>query len=88
MSEICGDSLSGAGIYDGDFALIHLNCEDVREGDLVAALAPEGLLIKFLWYDDDGLIRLEGANSQWPARYYDPADLTIQGKVIRTERDW
>jgi SOS-response transcriptional repressor LexA len=88
FSEVSGDSLSGAGIYDGDFALIHLNTSDIRDGDLVAALTPEGLLIKFFWYNYDGQVRLEGANPSWPVRFYDPADITIQGKVIRTERDW
>lgn len=88
LSEVSGDSLSGAGIYDGDFALIHLNAEDIRNGDLVAAHTPDGMLIKFFWYNYDGQVRLEGANPSWPIRYYDPSDITIQGKVIRTERDW
>lgn len=88
LSEVCGDSLSGAGVYDGDMALIHLSATDIRDGDLVAALVDEGLLIKFFWNNYDGQIRLEGANPSWPVRYYDPQDITIQGKVIRTERDW
>jgi len=45
------------------------------------------MLIKFLWRHYDGRIRLESANPNWPDRYYDPEDITIQGKVIRTERD-
>jgi len=88
LSEVCGDSLSGAGIYDGDYALIHLSFEDVRDGDLVAAFTPDGMLIKFLWQNYDGRVRLESANPGWPTRFYDPEDITIQGKVIRTERDW
>lgn len=88
LSEVCGDSLRNAGIYDGDYALIHLNCEEVRDGDLVAAFTPDGMLIKFFYHNHDGHIRFESANPAWPARYYDPEDVTIQGKVIRTERDW
>jgi SOS-response transcriptional repressor LexA len=88
LSEVCGDSLSGAGIYDGDFALIHINAEDIRDGDLIAALTPDGMLIKFFWHNYDNRVRLEGANPSWPVRYYEPEDITIQGKVIRTERDW
>lgn len=89
LSEVCGESLSGAGIYDGDYALIHLNPSDIRDGDLIAAYTQnDGMLIKFFWHNYDGQIRLEGANPSWPVRYYDPADITIQGKVIRTERDW
>jgi repressor LexA len=88
LSEVCGDSLTGAGIQDGDFALIHLNPIEIHDGDLVAAFTPDGMLIKFIWHNHDGLMRLESANPNWPTRYYDPTDITIQGKVVRTERDW
>lgn len=88
LSEICGDSLRNAGIHNGDFALIHLNCEVIRNGDLVAAYTPDGMLIKFFWRSRDGRVRLESANQEWPDRYYEPEDITIQGRVIRTERDW
>lgn len=83
ISEICGDSLTGAGIRDGDLALVHLT-SDIRAGDLVAALTPEGMLVKFLDYKG-GLIRLESANPHYPPYEFEPADLTIQGKVISTE---
>ena len=84
LSEICGDSLIGAGINDGDLALIYLTA-NIRAGDLVAALTPEGMVVKYLAFLD-GKIRLESANPHYPPHDYDPADLNIQGKVIRTER--
>lgn len=83
VSEICGDSLIGAGIFDGDLALVYLT-QDIRQGDLVAALTPEGMLVKFLGYQD-GQIRLDSANPHYPPHYYEPADITIQGKIVRTE---
>lgn len=87
LCEVCGDSLSGAGMVNGDYALVFLTT-DIQDGDLVAALTPEGMLIKFFWQHYDGEIRLEGANPLCPARYYDPADINIQGKVLRPEWDW
>jgi SOS-response transcriptional repressor LexA len=84
LSEICGNSLIGAGIQDGDLALIHLTT-NIREGDLVAVLTPLGMLVKFLAYKN-GHIILKSANANYPPRTYDPAEVTIQGKVIRTER--
>lgn len=83
LSEICGNSLIGAGIHDGDFALIHLTA-NVREGDLVAALTPLGMLVKFLAYRN-GKIRLQSANPEYAPYEYDPAEVTVQGRVIRTE---
>jgi len=88
LSQVCGESLSEAGIYDGDYALIHLNCKGISNGDLIAALTPDGLLIKFFFRERKAnRIRLESANQKFQPRYYDPVDITIQGRVIRTERD-
>jgi SOS-response transcriptional repressor LexA len=87
LTEVCGDSLCDAGIFSGDYALIHLNPNEIKDGDLIAAFTPDGMLIKFYFNNDDGRIRLEGANPSRPARYYDPEDISVQGKVIRTERD-
>ena len=84
LSEICGDSLTGVDIRDGDLALIYLTA-DIKPGDLVAVLTPEGLLVKFLSFHA-GQIRLQSANPHYPPHDYDPEDVNIQGKVIRTER--
>jgi SOS-response transcriptional repressor LexA len=85
-AEICGDSLKDKGIFDGDIALIHLT-HDITPGDLAAILTPEGMLIKFVFVED-GKLRLESANRKYPSRYFDLADVEVQGRVIRTERDW
>jgi SOS-response transcriptional repressor LexA len=87
LSEVCGDSLSGAGVYDGDYALIHLTRE-IQDGDLVACLVPSGMVIKFLRYEPNGTITLLSANSNYPSLSFEASDVLIQGKVIRTERDW
>lgn len=84
LSEICGDSLTGVDIRNGDLALIHLTC-DIKPGDLIAALTPDGFLVKFLAFQE-GKIVLTSANPNYPPHQYDPEDITIQGRVVRTER--
>lgn len=87
VAEICGDSLSGVGVFDGDLALIHLTTE-IHQGDLAAILTPEGMLIKFVHVEDDGRVRLESASKNYPPRWFEATDVEVQGRVIRTERDW
>src|SRR5688500_15620038 len=61
VSQICCESLTGVGINDGDYVLIHLT-HQVLEGDLVGVTTPAGFLVKFLSYTSDGNICLRGAN--------------------------
>lgn len=82
LSEVCGDSLTEAGIYDGDMALIHLNPDAIVDGDLVYAHTPEGTLIKFL-SQQNGRIGLAGSSGHF--RYYRSREVKIKGKVIRVE---
>lgn len=87
--EICGDSLTGANISNGDHALVHIT-KDFRQGDLVSIFAPCGVLIKFFYTEEsvEGVrVRLESANAEFEPRYYDVAEVKLQGKVIRIERD-
>lgn len=87
LIEVCGSSLKYHRIFNGDFALVHINAE-VRPGDLVAALTPEGMMIKYVYPDESGRVRLESANeAKFPAKIFEVNEVLIQGKVIRVERD-
>ncbi len=68
-------------------ALIHLT-HHINSGDLAAVLTPEGMLIKFAYLEDDGRVRLESGHTNYPPRWFDGGDVKIQGRVVRTERDW
>ncbi len=85
--RVCGESLKDIGVNDGDYAVVHLT-GDVRNGDLCAVLSPNGLMIKFLKRHSDTTVCLESANPAYPARYFDVEDVVVQGRVVRTERDW
>lgn len=83
LSQVCGDSLTGAGINDGDFVLIHLT-QDVSQGDLVGVTTPAGFLVKFLSFTSDGHLCLRGVNGERP-QIFPSHNSRIEGRVIRKE---
>ena len=88
--RVCGDSLLNAErapVRNGDYALVHLT-GDVRDGDLAAVLTPEGMMLKFIHNEPGGRIRLDPANPDYDSRCFEASEVTIQGRVIRTEHDW
>lgn len=87
VAEICGDSLESKGVKAGDFALVHLT-RDISQGDLAAICTPNGMLIKFVFVEHDGRVRLESAHPDYPPICFEMGDIDIQGRVVRTERDW
>lgn len=87
IANVCGNSLSEKGIYDGDCALVYLT-KNVRQGDLVVACCHGSeIVIKFMYVENSGRVCLKSANKKFEPRYFEPDDIEIQGKVIRIERD-
>jgi repressor LexA len=85
VAEICGDSLEPY-VHDGDYAIVHKTVE-CKQGELVAILTPEGMLIK-LYYIEGEQVRLESFNPEFPPQFFSTNEVTIQGRVVRTEHDW
>jgi repressor LexA len=88
-SPICGDSLEGDGVLDGDFAIIKLTFEpyEIMQGSLVAAYTPYGLLIKHIYYTLNGKVRLVSSNVRYEDILLDAGEVRVQGLVVRIERD-
>lgn len=85
-----GDSMIGAGIYDGDVAIVRIQ-DQVESGELAVVVinSDEGTL-KRVHFQNDAII-LESANPSYPARVFtgvDRAIVHIVGKVIETRRKW
>ena len=77
--RVRGDSMIDAHIADGDFVLIRPQTT-ARNGDIVVAQVEEnGVTLKTFFKEKDK-IRLQPANSAYPAMYFD--DVRIQGKLI------
>lgn len=80
--RVKGDSMVGAGIFDGDLVFARQQ-SDLKRGDIVVAVIGDEATVKY-YYPDDGNIRLEPAN-----RYFGPIVVDratpgfyIAGKVV------
>ncbi len=78
--EVSGDSMVEAGILDGDYALIR-RTDTARDGEIVVALLHgEEATLKYL-HRENGMIRLDPANSAYDPQLYRPGDVQVQGKL-------
>jgi len=83
--QVKGDSMTGAGILDGDLAI----CEPrqyASNGEIVVALiGNEDATVKRFWLHGDH-IELRPENPRYPAMRYAFGEVLIQGKVIGIHR--
>jgi repressor LexA len=85
-APVRGDSLIEDHIADGDVLIIQLTSEALV-GDLVVALTPDGLTVKYIHAQVEGMVLLRGANSLYEDQIWDATEIRIQGVVRRLERD-
>lgn len=85
-SPVRGDSLIDDHIADGDILIVHLT-QEAKVGDLIIALTPDGLTVKYIHAQVEGMVLLRGANSIYEDQIWDAAEIRIQGVVKRIERD-
>ena len=78
--EVSGDSMVEAGILDGDYALIR-RTDTARDGEIVVALVRgEEATLKYL-RREQGMVRLDPANSAYDPQFYQPGEVEVQGKL-------
>jgi repressor LexA len=78
--EVSGDSMIEAGILDGDYALIR-RTDVARDGEIVVALVRnEEATLKYL-RRENGMIRLDPANSAFEPQIFPPGEVQVQGKL-------
>ncbi len=77
--RVRGDSMIEAAIMDGDYVLIRPQ-DTARNGDIVVAQVEENAVTLKRFYKENGRIRLQPANPNYPPQVYD--DVRIQGKLI------
>ena len=78
--EVSGDSMIEAGILDGDYALIR-RTDTARDGEIVVALVRgEEATLKYL-RREDGMVRLDPANSAYEPQIYRAGEVQVQGKL-------
>jgi SOS-response transcriptional repressor LexA len=86
--HIVGDSLSGDGIFDGDYVVCRepFKLSEITHGSLAAVSTPVGLLVKHVFF---GLkeVHLANSNPDYEDLYFKPDEVEVRGIVVRIERD-
>lgn len=79
--RVRGQSMTGAGIHDGDLVLVHRSPE-ARTGQIVVARIEDEVTVKRLRMEK-GSIFLDSENPAWrPIRVHSGADFAIEGLVV------
>jgi repressor LexA len=77
--RVRGDSMIEEHIADGDYVLIRPQTT-ARNGDIVVAQVEENAVTLKRFYKEKDRVRLQPANPNYAAQYYD--DVRVQGKLI------
>ncbi|GBE01225.1 lexA repressor [bacterium BMS3Bbin06] len=78
--RVVGESMTGAGILDGDTVVVNPGVE-ARQGDIVVALIGDEATVK-RFYREKGKIRLQPENPEMEAMVVGEEDVRILGKVV------
>jgi repressor LexA len=79
LLRVRGDSMIEAHITDGDYVVIRPQ-QTARNGDIVVAQVEENAVTLKRFFREQGRIRLQPANPEYPPQFYD--EVRIQGKLI------
>ena len=85
--EIMGDSMTGAGILDGDTVLIQ-RANTALHGDIVVALINKQEATLKTLLKEPGRIGLEAANPKYETRYFNTGEVEVQGKLAGLIRNY
>ena len=85
MLRVRGDSMIEAGILDGDFVVAHAQPTADRGDIVVAGIPGEEATVKTL-QRKGGKVILEPANPRLRPMEFDPAEVTIFGRVVTVMR--
>jgi len=83
--KVKGDSMSGAGILDGDLAIIE-KLSAVRNGEIAVALLDDGVTLK-RFYNEGSRIKLQPENPAYRAKHY-TKDVKILGRLTGVIRSY
>lgn len=79
--QVRGDSMIEEGIFDGDYVVLQ-HQENANNGEIIVALIDDNFAtLKKFYKEQNGMIRLQPANSKMDPIIVHPASLKIQGKV-------
>jgi len=79
--EIEGDSMTGAGILDGDTVVIQ-RADTAREGEIVVALVDDEEATLKTLKKGGGKITLQAENPDYESRVFEAGRVKVQGKLV------
>lgn len=85
MLRVRGDSMVGAGILDGDYAVVHQTA-DVNKGEVIVAGLPGGEATVKTYTRKGNKVVLMPSNPDFAPIELDPADFNPYGKVVTIVR--
>ena len=80
--KVCGDSMIGAGIFDGDYVIVERG-DYAENGDIVVVMIEDEATVK-TFYKENGRFRLQPENPEFAPIVVE--NLTLLGKVIADVR--
>lgn len=84
--QVCGDSMIGAGIFDGDYLIVSRALQ-AKSGDIVVACLNGDVFVKRLGKKQEVFV-LQSEHPDYPARYVlDNDELMIWGVVTHSLRN-
>ena len=84
--RVHGDSMTGAGILDGDL-VIAAQQQDAQEGDIVVALVEDEATVKRFRRRVDGAVELHPENPRHAPIVIEEPPFVIQGRVVAVQRE-
>ena len=85
--RVKGQSMTGAGIFDGDIAIIAKD-KQVRDGDIVVALLNDESATLKRFYLEKTRVRLEAENPDFKTRYVQKRNVLILGRLAHVMRSY
>jgi repressor LexA len=85
MLRVRGDSMIEAGILDGDYVVVRQK-EEAEKGDIVVAGIPGEEATVKTYTRKGGKVVLVPSNPRFESMVFDPADVTVFGKVVTVLR--
>ena len=84
--RVHGDSMTGAGILEGDL-VIAAQQQDAQEGEIVVALLEDEATVKRFHRRPDGAVELRSENPAHKSIVIEEPPFLIQGKVVAVHRE-
>lgn len=83
LLRVRGDSMTGIGIYPGDYVVIHPTATEPRNGEIALVAVPgEDTATLKRWHRNNGTVTLQSENPDYPPMTFKTRDVLVQGCLV------